>query len=83
MNLTIPQEDFDRLVEAVAARLNEMRPPDRVKPFSVAEVAEELGLSTTSVRRLVDDGKLLRVADVGRVLVPVEEVRRFQKGEGR
>lgn len=55
--------------------------PERTRPFSVAETAAELGVSESAVRREVDAGRLGRVPNTGRVLVPVRCVRARQDGK--
>ena len=56
-------------------------PEPRTRPFSVAEAAEEIGISESQVRREVGADRLKRIDGVGRVLITVESVRKFQRGE--
>lgn len=56
-------------------------PAPRTRPFSVAEAAEETGLSETQVRRLVGAGRLKRIDGTGRTLITVASIRAFQDGQ--
>lgn len=48
-----------------------------------AEVFALTGVSDSSVRRLVADGKLARVPDIDRVLIPRLEIDRWLAGRPR
>ena len=66
----------DMIAEGVALAASE-----RTRPYSVAEAAEELGVSASSIRREVEAGRIGRVPNTGRVLIPVRCVRARQNGE--
>lgn len=68
------------IVEAMREAGGLVAPEPRTKPFSVAEAAEETGISESQVRREVGAGRLKRIEGVGRVLITVDSVRAFQRG---
>jgi excisionase family DNA binding protein len=50
---------------------------DELRAFTVAEVAERIGLSVVQLRRVIDRGEM-RVRRVGRrVLIPASALREF------
>jgi excisionase family DNA binding protein len=84
--LTIALELGPEQVEALAQRVAEIvaerhRPPDPPDLLSVEEVAEILRSSKKRVYRMTSDGRLQKVKDGGRVLVPRSEVERHLGGE--
>lgn len=81
----LPAEAAAPLVAAVVEAMKEeglvIPGPDRTAPYSVAEMVEETGLSASQVRKMVEAGIFERVRHVGRVLVTVGSVRRWQEGQ--
>ena len=73
---------FEKLVDRVAEKLAE-EAPERVRPYSVAEAAEEIGVSGRTVQRMVADGQLDRLSGTGRVLITVESMKAFLAGGDR
>lgn len=85
MKVVVDFEDGIALVAAVADELTRrgvvMVKPERVEPYSVAEVAEMAGVSRTTVERLVAGGVLKRVKHLeGRTLLVAESVESWMKG---
>lgn len=72
MTLTakLSDEDIDRIAEAVAAKL---KAASR-KTYNLEQAAEALNLSTWTVRRMVDDGKLKRIPGTGRLIFSATEI---------
>tara|TARA_R110000764_G_scaffold101018_3_gene186295 strand:- start:605 stop:883 length:279 start_codon:yes stop_codon:yes gene_type:complete len=69
------------LVQAEKSSLA-VRLPERVRPYSVDEAVLELGVSDSTVRRLVEAGRLRVVAGVGRVLIVAESLHGLMQGKG-
>ncbi len=80
VEISLPEE----AVAAIVAKMREeglcVPAEGRTTPFSVEELVVETGVSETGVRRLVEAGTLKRIPGVGRVLVPVESLREWQRG---
>lgn len=55
--------------------------PDQTKPCNVGQAAVELDVSQRTVRRLVEAGRLDRIPGTSRMLITVDSIREFQKGE--
>ena len=53
--------------------------PSQKLLFTITEAAEKLSVSTKSISRLINNGRLRRVPHLGRVLIPVRELERFAK----
>ena len=45
--------------------------------FKIAEVAEILGMSVSSVRRLIENGTLRSIGKLRHILIPKSEIDRF------
>ena len=84
MKLELDEAAVEAIAGAMLRKAGEMGlapvEAERRRPFSVAEAAEELGLSATQVSRLVSAGRIRKIGGSGRVLIPVKEVRRIQAG---
>lgn len=86
MKLVIDLEDPEAL-GAEVMRVMEKRgmvmvAPKRLSPYSVKEVAEAAGVSTSTVLRLRDSGVLKEVKHLGgRCLLTSESVESWMKGE--
>lgn len=85
MKLVVDLEDPDSLGKEVMRVMEKrgmvMCAPKRIEPFSVKEVVELSGTSESTVKRLVEAGKLKRVKHVGRCLLTAESVEKWLKGE--
>ena len=81
MNLEINLTDAATkdLVERVVAQMIAsgvvVAPPERIRPYSVTEAAAELGMSETVIRRDVEAGRLERIPNTGRILIPVHSIK--------
>jgi len=50
---------------------------DKRLAFKITEVAEMLGVSESSVRRLIDNGTLRSIGKLRHILIPKSEIARF------
>jgi excisionase family DNA binding protein len=50
---------------------------DKRLAFKIAEVSEMLGVSESSVRRLIENGTLRSIGKLRHILVPKSEIDRF------
>jgi excisionase family DNA binding protein len=50
---------------------------DKRLAFKITEVAEMLGVSESSVRRLIDNGTLRSIGKLRHILIPKSEIDRF------
>lgn len=67
-------------VQDIVARVAAMTVKERAEPYTVAEAALALNLSTKSIRRYVDAGTLPRVPNTDKVLIPAPAVHARQQG---
>ena len=83
--MVIDLEDPDSFVAEVCrvmeARGMVMVAPKRVDPWSLRELEETIGVSDSTIARLVEAGVLERVKHVGRVLITAKSVERWFEGK--
>jgi excisionase family DNA binding protein len=82
MNLVIDTEALAKTIAlAVADELERRGAASASKQpvYNVDEAAQEMRVSSATIRRLVGAGRLRRVPGTGRVLIPADELARFQR----
>lgn len=79
LQLTLTDDQLREIARCVAAEMiatgAAVAAPVRTRPYSVAEAALELGLSEQSIRRDIEAGRLARIPNTARVLIPVESLQ--------
>lgn len=79
--IEVPDGHDGPLAEVIARALERSREPERrVKPYSVAEAAELLGVSRVTVYERMAAGAIRQVPNVGRKLIPAAEMERLLEG---
>ena len=82
IDFELSHEDKQEIAAMTAAILQEsgvsFAGPERTRPFSVPEAADELGISEHGVRRMVAAGIIQKASLGGRCLIPVSEIRKAQ-----
>ena len=53
----------------------------QIKPMSKIQAARELNVCERTIRRLVEAGRLDRIVGTSKMLITVDSIREFQKGE--
>lgn len=69
MNLS-PQ-DIAAIAEAVAAK---MATPATKKAYTLQEAAAAIGVSTKTITRMVNDGRLRRLRGTAKMIIPTAEI---------
>ena len=70
---TLTAEDIDRIAEAVVERLT----GNKAKPLNVQQAAQRLGVSTRTVRRMIENGDLKRVPGTNRTLITATSLQQL------
>ena len=85
LELNLTEEQKSEVVSALMQGMLDsgvaLAAPERTRPYSVAEAAEALGVSDSTVMREVEAGILKRLPNTGRILIPVRVIRARQDGE--
>jgi hypothetical protein len=76
--LVVEVERLRNEMHTLRQELKSSKDTSRRKFLSVKEVAEELNVSITSVRRLVDRNLLKRSYGLWKIRIPVEEIENYK-----
>ena len=71
--ILLTDDQIDMIAERIAAKL---RVAEK-KTYTLKEAAKALNLSESTVRRLLDDGKLRRIAGTSKPIIPAHEINKL------
>jgi hypothetical protein len=73
LRLVLSDEDVQRIAQAVAEKMGAVAP----KPMTIAQFAERVGESKSTIRRKVDAGVITKLPHPGDIKISVAELTRY------